>query len=240
MASSPRAYGKLTESLWQAHRELIASSPRAYLRQNFRDKRAKIMALRPGPLPGYYVEAITGIVKDQTQSNPSDVSNERCYIKDCVANWLGLKIATPRHGTFGTSPTPDPDQTNEGRHYAIRGQRGSYQYKILLIPATPIPVSYYDRSTGTLQSESIPRNSISLSLSRTVSVAELRAWLILGAGAGEIGTIKADAITKIMGLVTPWDRKYIWRTPLMSTPDLTATPNEVYITAQTGLGGGTP
>ncbi|MCT7959052.1 hypothetical protein [Laspinema palackyanum] len=196
------------------------------------------MALRPGPLPGYYVEAITGIMKDSTAQSPSDTTNERCYIKDCVASWLGLKIATPRTGQFQAGATPNPNQTNQGRSYAIRGQRGSYQYKILLIPATPIPVSYYDRTTGTLKSETVPRNSVSISLSRTISVAELRAWLILKVGAGDTGTIKADASNAIMGLVTPWDRKYIWRTPLIPTPDLSATPNSVYIGVESA--GGVP
>jgi hypothetical protein len=195
------------------------------------------MAARPGPLPGYYVEAITGIAKDVTASNPDDVSNERCYIKDCVASFLGLEIATPRYGAFKGGESANPAQTNLGRHYAIRGQRGSYQYKILLIPGTPIAVAYYDSSTGTLQKEDIPRNSISISLSRTVSVAELRAWLILGTGAGGKGNLGKDVSKSIMGIVTPWDRKYIWRTPLIEDPNLSETKNEPYVSAQTPGGG---
>ncbi|MBO0350714.1 hypothetical protein J0895_16770 [Phormidium pseudopriestleyi FRX01] len=140
------------------------------------------MALRDGPLPGYYVEAITGILKDKTASNQTEVDNDLCFIKDYVAQWLGLSIATPRVGVFNN--TNNSNQVNAGKEFAIKGQRGSYQYKILLIPATPIPVSYYDPSTGALVSESIPRNSVSISLSRTIGVAFLRAWLINKVGAG--------------------------------------------------------
>lgn len=199
------------------------------------------MALRPGPLPGFYVEAITGIAKDKTATNLDDASNERCFIKDCIASWLGLSIATPRVGTF--SNTGNTNQTNASREFAIKGQRGSYNYKILLIPGTPIPVQYYDSATGGLVSESIPRNSFSMSLSRTIGVAELRAWLINNVGAGDKGTLKADATAKIMGLVTPWDRKYIWRTPLIPNPTFDQNNTTVYLTSNQnaiGSGGGTP
>ncbi|WP_254568814.1 hypothetical protein [Oscillatoria sp. HE19RPO] len=195
------------------------------------------MALRPGPLPGYYVEAITGIAKDKTATNLTDNSNERCFIKDCVAAWLGLSIATPRTGLFKS--TGNTNQTNAQREFAIKGQRGSYQYKILLFPATPIPVAYYDPNTGALVNETIPRNSISISLSRTIGVAELRAWLINNVGAGDKGTLRTEASSKIMGLVTPWDRKYIWRTPLIPSPVFDQLETNVYLTSnQNAVGPG--
>lgn len=195
------------------------------------------MALRPGPLPGYYIEAITGIAKDKTATNLDDFQNERCFIKDCIAAWLGLSIATPRVGKF--SDTSNTNQTNAQKDFAIKGQRGSYQYKILLFPATPIPVQYYDKTTGTLKAETIPRNSFSISLSRTIAVAELRAWLINNVGAGDKGTLKSEATAKIMGLVTPWDRKYIWRTPLIPTPTFPDMDNNVYLTTnQNSVGPG--
>lgn len=197
------------------------------------------MALRPGPLPGYYVEAITGIAKDKTATNLTDANNERCFIKDCVAAWLGLSIATPRIGSFRN--TGNSNQVNALREFAIKGQRGSYQYKILLIPATPIPVAYYDPSTGTLQQENIPRNSVSISLSQTIGVAELRAWLINRIGAGGVGEVTTEAANKIMGIVTPWDRKYIWRTPLIPTPTFDGLNTTVYLTSNqnaVGPGGG--
>ncbi|WP_254565334.1 hypothetical protein [Oscillatoria sp. HE19RPO] len=197
------------------------------------------MALRPGPLPGFYVEAITGIAKDKTATNLDDFTNERCFIKDCIASWLGLSIATPRVGEFST--TGNTNQTNAKREFAIKGQRGSYQYKVLLIPGTPIPVKYYDSATGQLLSESIPRNSFSISLSRTIGVAELRAWLINGVGAGDKGAIKGETLPKIMGLVTPWDRKYIWRTPMIPAPVFDSPNNTVYLTSNPnamGSGGG--
>lgn len=201
------------------------------------------MALRPGPLPGYYVEAITGIAKDKTATNLTDSTNERCFIKDCVAAWLGLNIATPRTGSFNS--TGNTNQTNAQKEFAIKGQRGSYQYKILLFPATPIPVAYYDASTGALVQEQIPRNSISISLSRTIGVAELRAWLINNVGAGDKGALKPEASSKIMGLVTPWDRKYIWRTPLIPNPVFDGLETNVYLTSNQnavgpGDGGGAP
>ncbi|MCT7981211.1 hypothetical protein [Laspinema olomoucense] len=199
------------------------------------------MALRPGPLPGFYVEAITGIAKDKTAGNLNDFTNERCYIKDCVAKWLGLSIATPRVGTFSNTGTGG--QTNAGKEFAIKGQRGSYQYKILLIPGTPIPVQYYDPATGTLKAESIARNSFSISLSRTIGVAELRAWLINKVGADGKGTLNGDAANKIMGLVTPWDRKYIWRTPLIPEPAFGEMNTNVYLTSNSnsvGSGGPSP
>lgn len=201
------------------------------------------MALRPGPLPGYYVEAITGIAKDKTATNLTDATNERCFIKDCIAAWLGLSIATPRMGAFKN--TGNTNQTNALKEFAIKGQRGSYQYKILLFPGTPIPVAYYDSATGTLVTESIPRNSFSISLSRTIGVAELRAWLINNVGAGDKGTLKSDASSKIMGLVTPWDRKYIWRTPLIPAPVFDNLETNVYLTSNQnsvgpGDGGGDP
>lgn len=195
------------------------------------------MALRPGPLPGYYVEAITGIAKDKTATNLTDFDNERCFIKDCIAAWLGLKIATPRIGTF--KDTSNTNQTNAKKEFAIKGQRGSYQYKILLFPATPIPVSYYSPDTGAQVNETIPRNSFSISLSRTIGVAELRAWLINNVGAGEKGSLKPEATSKIMGLVTPWDRKYIWRTPLIPTPVFEEINTNVYLTSnQNSVGSG--
>lgn len=196
------------------------------------------MALRPGPLPGYYIEAETGIAKDKTAQNPTPEGNERCYIKDCVAAWLGLTVATPRIGSFGASTPANAAQTNEKRMFAIRGQRGSYQYKVLLIPGTGIPVKYYKTGFAGVTNEVIQRNSFSISLSRTIGVAELRSWLISGAGANSKGVIKPDVSKQIMGLVTPWDRKYIWRTPLIPEPSFGDMETTVHTVAQ--LGADTP
>jgi hypothetical protein len=196
------------------------------------------MALRPGPLPGYYVEAVTGIAQDVTAQNPTPDGNERCYIKDCIAAWLNLPIAAPRVGRFNN--TNNTAQTNGGRDFAIRGQRGSYTYKVLLIPLTPIPVHYYDSSTGTTREELIQRNSFSISLSRTIGVAELRSWLITGTGANELGTLKGESVARIMGLVTPWHRKYIWRTPLLGAPGIGAEQAAVHTSVNTGAGAAAP
>ncbi|WP_254567926.1 hypothetical protein [Oscillatoria sp. HE19RPO] len=198
------------------------------------------MVLTPGPLPGYYIEAETGIALDKTAQNPTPEGNERCFIKDCIAAWLGLTIANPRIGTFGKSEPANPAQTNEKRMFALRGQRGSYQYKILLIPGTGIPVKYYKTGVAGVTNQVIQRNSFSISLSRTIGVAELRSWLISGTGANGKGAIKPEITEQIMGLVTPWDRKYIWRTPLISEPAFPELNTDVHTVAQMGAAAPAP
>ena len=88
---------------------------------------------------------------------------------------------------------------NAGKHFSKRANKGANQYKFLLVPETEIPVVYYNPETFKKENGKFIRKSISVSFDRTISVTEMKLWVV-GAGPAISSSL---IVPKIYAIVTP-------------------------------------
>ena len=148
-----------------------------------------------GPLPGSYMEFEFPIKEDVKDADKS--TQETVYCKEPVALFLGLTPAKARVGTFTKGK-------NNGKKFALRGSKGQKPFKIILKNGTKIDVV----PPGATSKTSRPVKSITISVPNTVSVAELREFLMT----------KTKAKDNILGMVSPDGRVYTWSGELGTKP----------------------
>lgn len=146
-----------------------------------------------GPLPGIYMAFDLPIKEDKKDADASD--KETLYCKECVGKFLGLTVAKARVITVKKGAKGETDKKRAGR--AAKGQKS---FKIILKSGTKIDAQgVRDKQKITKEVE-----TITVSFSNTVSVAELREYLMT----------KSSAKDKIIGFVTPAGRTHYWTGPL--------------------------
>ena len=159
-----------------------------------------------GPLPGNYLEFLTPFLR-KGFANPSATKESRviCFCKEAVGRALGMPLSPPRFGTFGDNTGTNPAQTNANFNFSKRANKGANQYKLLLAPGTTIEATFFNPETQNPQTKNFVRNSVSLSFDSSVSVTEMKLWLI--------SVLPSDAELKnnIYGLVTPSLKTHSWR-----------------------------
>lgn len=143
------------------------------------------------PLKGQYLEYYIGIGKDTTASLSVAEFNaledpekwERALIKEPIGNFLGLQLAPPRRGTFRDSGS----NTNAGRHFAYRKQKGSRAFKFGLLPGTEIDIAYQERDANGIKivESKVTVAEFQISLPRTCSVTEVIEWIQKGTKIGD-------------------------------------------------------
>lgn len=150
---------------------------------------------KKGPLPGSYMEFELPVKEDKKDDDKTD--QETVYCKEPVALFLGLKPAKARVGTFSQGK-------NSGKKFAMRGSKGQKTFKILLKTGTKLKVVLPGKTSPTDREV----KSITISVPNTVSVSELREYLME----------KTTAKEKILGFVSPDGRVYTWRGELGTKP----------------------
>lgn len=150
-------------------------------------------ATTKGPLPGIYMSFDLPIKEDVKDADASD--KETLYCKECVGKFLGLTVAKARVITVKKGAKGEVDKKRAGR--AAKGQKS---FKLILKAGTKIDAQ------GVKDKSKISKevDSITVSFSNTVSVAELREYLMT----------KSSAKDKIIGFVTPAGRTHYWTGPL--------------------------
>ncbi|NER36218.1 MAG: hypothetical protein F6J93_19910 [Oscillatoria sp. SIO1A7] len=173
-----------------------------------------------GPLPGPYLEYMSRIIRYKSDNDPpGTLGIETIYCKDAVANFLGLRLAPPSDGVY----QDNDGNLNAGSRFAKRADKGSKEFKILLLPFTEIDVFERDPLTGQGQVKTYRRSTLGLSVNGRVGVATVRQWLMYHVG----GPGKEEIRQKIKGMITPSLKTYTWRSELTPQLDLPLPKNPI-------------
>lgn len=146
-----------------------------------------------GPLPGIYMGFELPIKEDKKDADASD--KETLFCKECVGKFLGLTVAKARVITVKKGAKGEADKKRAGRP-----AKGQNSFTLILKPGTKIDAQ------GAKDKKKITKevNTITVSFPNTISVAELREYLMT----------KSAAKDKIIGLITPAGRTHYWTGPL--------------------------
>lgn len=145
---------------------------------------------KKGPLPGVYMEFVLPIKEDKKDDDKS--TQETLYCKEPVGIFLGLQVADARVGTFEGKNT-----STKGKKFALRAKKGQKTFTLLLKSGTKIDVQKFGAKSKT--SREIDR--LSVSFPNTITVSELREYLMTKSGAKD----------KILGFITPQGRLHTWQ-----------------------------
>jgi hypothetical protein len=145
------------------------------------------------------MEFITPFAKKKMEALTTDESRVVAYCNEAVGFSLGFTLAPPRIAQFKPGPTPEGGipALNKDKYFSKRANKGANQYKFLLVPGTEIEVTYTDPNTFSMVKKNFKRKSISLSFDRTISVTEVKLWVI------GMANNARPLLSKIYAVVTP-------------------------------------
>lgn len=187
----------------------------------------------PGPkIPFYAPFEASKRAQADNYAAPLDKVFARVLCKDSIGLWLGWIPAPYRISRFDDKPGGTV-AANAGRNFAINEQVAANPFKLFLKPGTKIRGQKMDFSLGTSPAPSdFPVKSISIWMPGHVTITQVLFWIN-----GNLrnytkldGTVSQnlpplpDGITEqtvaehlgmVMAVVTPNERKYNVRTPLL-------------------------
>lgn len=191
------------------------------------------MANLPGPKIPFYAPfpASKRAILDDSAAT-LDRQFARVLCKDSIGLWLGWVPAPYRVSRFDDANDPTT-ANNIGKLFAINEKVSANPFKFFLLPGTTIRGQKMDFSLGTSPAAAdYPVKSISVWMPGHVSIQQVLFWIngnlrtyTLANGTqseplpiiegGQAAGITAANLARVMAVVTPNERKYNVRTPMI-------------------------